>query len=407
MSVKIISGDLILEGENIKSVKIIDEPDPISLMLRESTIDVTVLVRNIDDVLKKKDQEFKLQYGKNYRAKMWISAYKNIAKDTWQLEFGNYAKILEKHDFPGDVYENKIARDLICEIFEAAGFTPDEFLIEDSLSGEDVTITGWIPYTTCKEALRQVLFSIGAMASNYFGMPYIASVGREKNITEIPQSRVLSGVKIEEVDTIECDKLQLTSYKYKKSGNQPNQVAYLSIKDEGTTGTFFIKYDRPYYDFDIHGSAGAGNSPIVTVLGYSANYARGEWEKPVLVGTNPRIVVQARDYTYTTSNYSDVLSGTEGKTEKTIEDVTLVNDENAEIIIQRCLGIYSKRISVTAKVVIGKHVSENGIITYDEDIKCGDLVTIPTDYQGTYTGMVVKEQYNLNGNIIFKEITIK
>ena len=84
-----------------------------------------------------------------------------------------------------------------------------------------------------------------------------------------------------------------------------------------------------------------------------------------------------------------------------------IADDNAEAIANRCLDAYSGSTQAVAKVVIGKHVIDDGVVIYDNDVNCGDIVTVPTDYQGTYTGRVIKEQYNLNGNIVIKEITVK
>lgn len=409
MSVKIVSGDLILESENIKSIKVIEEPDPVSQTIRSATIDVVSLIANINEFLNYKDDVFELQYGERLKMKMGLYSYKNTAKNTWRLEFGNYIKILEMHDFHGDVYTDKLAIDLIYEIFQAAGFSSDEIVIDNRILDKNATVTGWIPYTTCKEALKHVLFAIGATASSTMEKPYIVANEGTETITELLRSKVLSGVKVEESDANQCDKVEITAHEYKENYSKSTifSDSQYGTKDNPAKAT--IIFDEPHCHYNFLTFSGVGTTSDYEVVESSANHIVVKWWGGSIGGGGATITlrIEADGYDHTTKDFWNKQVGTKGENSIKIEDMTLVNDNNAESVIQKILNFYSKPSTVTAKVVIGKHVSEDGTITYDEDIKCGDVATIPTDYQGTYTGMVVKEQYNLNGNIIFKELTIK
>ena len=410
MITQILYGDSVIEASAIKSIKIIEEPEMLSTELRSATIDVTLNLNSFDEVLEHKEDVFTICWGENFRMKTALVSYRQTTKNTWDVEFGNYVKILEKHDFHGDMYTDKNARELVLEIFEAAGFSTEEIIFDEELFNNAANLTGYIPYATCREALRQVMFVIGGVASSYQGSPYIISLGASEN-TDVPKGRVMTGVKVEEADSAEYDCVELTTHSYKSSG-EAAKVLYKESR-EGTSSEnpviSRVVFDEPHFDYEVQLFPSSDESARYTVLESSANHIVVSWYIQKIGGreSGGTMRIMGQSYTDTTKSISGTIDGAKGENSTKIENMTLVNADNAESIIQRMLNYYSQRKSATARVVVGKHVSEEGTVTYDEDIRCGDVITIPTDYQGTYTGRVVKEQYNLNGNIIIKELTVR
>ena len=411
MSVKILYGESEITANEISSIKIIEEPDVLSTTLRSATVDVVLVTDSLEDIIEHKDDVFTIYYGENFAMKTAFLSYKQKSQNVWSLEFENYIKILEKHNFHGDIYDGKPAHEVIYEIFESAGFSREEIIIDETLIDDSITLTGFIPYTNCKESLMQVLFPIGAIATSENGMPCIVSVSSQ-NTTNIPNSRTLVGVKVEEQEEAEYEYIELTAYSYSKSHDTKimfQEEYNMIVATEDNPQRLELIFDEPCFDYNVVGALFAAGSTTFkyNIIEQSANHIVLDWWFSGSGKYNVTITVYADNYKHTTSVFSNDVEDSEDKRSKTIEDMTLVNSENAETIIARCLEEYARTKSAVAKIVIGKHVSEDDVVTYDEDVKCGDIVTIPTDFQGEYNGRIVKEQYNLNNVIIIKEITVK
>lgn len=409
MSARIVCGDLIIDSNEIKEIKIIEEPEMLSYVVRGMTIDVKLSRHTFSDIAEHIDDVFVLQYGKNAELKMCIVSHEQVAKNLWEVEFGNYVSICEKHDFHGDVYENKDSRELVFEIFEKAGLNENDFLVDETIFEATPTFTGYIPYTTCKEALRQTLFVLGAMATTENGMPKILSYKNAENKGKIPDSRTMENVKIKNTSNGGYDSTKITTYKYNHF--EDISVLYDKVyrdipKDEEQI--LKVVFDAPYWDleFIVVPVASPITSTEYTVLESSANHAVISWNVKYASGD---VAITIRGRGYNTVREEILIKSGNGTQQNTlqIDDMTLINSENAETIASRCFDVYSGNTQAVAKVVVGKHVLDDGTVAFDEDVYCGDMVTIPTDYQGTYTGRIIKEQYNLNGNIIIKEITVK
>jgi hypothetical protein len=167
-----------------------------------------------------------------------------------------------------------------------------------------------------------------------------------------------------------------------------------------------IVFDSPHYDIEVYGVTfpSTAGKFVYTILESSANHIVMSWY--ITSGTSVTISIRGRPYQYSSEEII-IKSGNSSDRTYTIDDKDFMTESNAEPIAMRCLDYYSNNNKTIAKVVIGKHILDDGSVVYDEDVYCGDIVTIPTDYQGTYTGRIIKEQYNLDGNIIIKEITVK
>jgi hypothetical protein len=51
--------------------------------------------------------------------------------------------------------------------------------------------------------------------------------------------------------------------------------------------------------------------------------------------------------------------------------------------------------------------TEQKIVTYDKEVKVGDIITSETEYLGDITGRVIKQTFSLAGGIIVKDTVIK
>ena len=47
------------------------------------------------------------------------------------------------------------------------------------------------------------------------------------------------------------------------------------------------------------------------------------------------------------------------------------------------------------------------IVTYDKGVNVGENINAETEYLGVVSGRLIKQSFNLNGNIIIKEAVLK
>lgn len=115
-----------------------------SLLQERQTLDVTVI----------KDDEH-IPMGTFY-----LDSMENESKSVIRMQAIDLMGIIDKSDFQGGIYDNVTAGSLIAKIMESA---KAEYILDSTLSG--VRVSGYIPICSHREALQQVTFAIGAVAT--------------------------------------------------------------------------------------------------------------------------------------------------------------------------------------------------------------------------------------------------
>ena len=386
------------ENGEMADVRIINEIDPLSVNLISNSADVTL---NIPEEKANFAISSELSISCEFqpgRTKVWAGYLKKAerkGKNKWQLSIDGLVEHFDDIEFAGDIYTDKNVLELVTEICGKAGVGVSVYNTE---MNNDV-ISGWIPYTTCREALSQVLFAAGwYMRSIHPSSIQFARLSADTP-KEIAKSRVLTGGVSQEEDKI-------TGVEVNQHAFSTEDYTYKKIWQTSEHGehTETVINKEPVFGYNYSNEAGVDRT-----IEEHTNYITITYQirNPDAVNPTAFLFTYAKYYNHIVSLKSKHLEGDTTGNTAVIENKTLVTANNSASVLDRCFEHYTKNTEATAKIIIGKHVAEDGTVTYDDDVVCGDMVTIPTDYQGTYTGRVVKEQYNLNGNIIIKEITVK
>ena len=80
-----------------------------------------------------------------------------MSADTWDVSAINAIGVLDESTYLGGVYSGMLAGILIADILTNHAYT-----VSNDIAG--IPIYGYLPVCTRREALQQVLFSIGAVA---------------------------------------------------------------------------------------------------------------------------------------------------------------------------------------------------------------------------------------------------
>lgn len=228
---------------------------------------------------------------------------------------------------------------------------------------------------------------------------------------------------------------------------EPTEL-YVSTEDDRettkTTGTITLSFDKPYFDIAVYyryedkenGSITKTTDGRVTK---QDKYIVDKGETYVTLkhiiydegkDQNEKLVVKGYPYTETTKIYSkknNVALANASSNVKEITTATLVNSKNVQDVLSRCFNYLTSTRTVNLKIVEGKDVIEGGtvkygavkygqakyseqledMVIYDKPVNLGDVIECETEYLGVVKGRVIRQSYNLNGNIVVKDTVVK
>ena len=371
-------------GKELKNVKIIQELDPIS---KEISINICDF-----DLISNRDIEFSFQdrqsvetyFDGKIKSKTFIKDFERKSKTQWSIKTEDYIGVMENSYFNGGVYNNKNAKELFEEIFNAANVP---FEIDNSIS--EIVLSGYIPYTTCREALMQVAFAAGVVidTSERFdvGVYMLSNEVKQK----ISLARIFEGQKIKNQTRI--TDVEIASHSYSKTDDE--KVVY-KASELGTGENIFVVFSEPLHELTTEGNG--------SIIESGDNYA-------MINANSADFVLKGKEYKHTeniTTKKNPNILLTDTKNVISIKNATLVSKNNVDNLIEKCYNYFVNSREINSRVAERKRITSNGIV-YDEPIIVGNLIETETQYLGDIKGIVEKVDYNLNGGIIVKNITVR
>lgn len=379
---RIIYGKMVVfEGDNLISANLLEQVNLLNNELSINTLDFTVY--SDDDkfnILNPQGVYATLQQ----RQALNVYEIKNNTQidmgtfyiDSWQSENDNKMEfkgidligLLDKTDFDGGMYSNVTAQTLIGRIMTSAGFTSDYYSIDDDI--KYVLLTGYIPVCTHREALQQVLFTIGAIANcARSDLIQIYNVEESEEPNNIDKGSVFKGSKeIEQGEIVTGVLLQAHNYSQE---NEQKQI----YESQLAAGTYKITFDNPSFNITCTGG---------TIESSNVNHAI------IKVTTTGNVVVSGYEYI---DNKQDILipnnnlNGNEKSNILKIDSVYLINNSNAQSIGERIIDYYNGRFTTKFKFIL-------------DDEKVGDNIIVDESYGNELNGYVTSLDIDLTGGYV-------
>lgn len=387
---KIIYGRMVLfEGDSLINANLLEQVNLLSDELSINTVDFTVY--SDDDkfnILNPQGVYSTLQQ----RQSLNVYEIKNDIQidmgtfyiDSWQSKNDNKMEfkgidlvgLLDRIEFDGGMYENVTAETLIGQIMTSAGITSEYYLIHDDI--KNILLNGYIPVCTHREALQQVLFTIGAIANcARTDIINIERVQENGQPNPISRGNVFKGTKeIEQGEIITGVLIQAHNY---TQGAENKKL----FEGELPTGTHKILFSNPSFNMTCNGA---------TIQSSNANYV------VIKVTTAGNVIVNGYEYI---DNKQDILvanenlNGNEKSNVLKIDSVNLINSLNAQTIAQRIIDYYNGKFTTKFKFII-------------DDEKAGDNVIVDENYGNTLNGYITELDIDLTGGYVAKsEIVAK
>lgn len=398
-------------GDALRSIKIVQEIDPISTEISINTADIELNIESDDEIIFQPNQPVEIYFNNVLHSATLTRDWQRLSKTRWKVDTEDYVGKMDGIDFVGGIYENYQAEKLLSEIFNTAKVP---FEIDSKIKEE--TISGYIPYTTCREALKQVCFAIGACADTSYSKVVRVKFLDDIITQDINLDRIMQGQKFLYDDA--ATSIEITTHDFKKTHE------YVTAYDGEAGNGILIKFSEPLHSLAIMGGE---------ILKSNANYALiNAFENCQLFGE------KYFDFSNVVSKRADTKYANVKEKIISVENATLVTSKNVDKILNLCYNFYRSNEIASFKIVEGRRkkiqsgsvygsgkygsivygyaatrnlkASENYAsqeYNYDRPVKVGEMIRFSTEYLGKMDGLVLKQTYNLNGGIIIKNSEIK
>lgn len=390
-------------GSELRSVKLIQEIDPISSEISINTADFTLDTEGKEYSFQSR-QPLSIYFNDKLKATTFVKKYTRKSKNLWQIQSEDYIGAMQETTFKGGIYSNKNAVQLLFEIFGAAKVP---YQIDDVFS--DASVSGYIPYTNCRDALMQVAFAIQAVVdTSNSDVVKVYALDEEVQQT-IPLERIMQGQNFVDDDTVST--VEVHAHTYKETSETTE--AY-SAEDSGTGENILVVFSEPLHHLSIT------NGDILPDSG--SNYAT--------INARTGCVLTGKKYEHTSSiktRENKFVSANELKKVISISKATLVSANNIDNVLGKCYNWLTRVNQTNLRIVEGKHIIETeptkygeakygefiyGLplsreVIYDEEVNVGEKIRVETEYLGDMVGTLIKQTFSLGGGIIIKDAVLR
>ena len=372
---------LLFLGDNLINANIVEEINVLSDEISINTLEFTVYttddrfnILNPQGIYKALQERQKLTVYKlanNERTNMgtfYLDTWKNDKEKMMNFTAIDLIGVIDKTTFMGNMYNNSTVETVINEVMTSAAIQEENYTIDEEL--KNISVSGYIPICTHREALQQLLFSIGAVADcSRSDIINIYRVNEKEEPKVITKANTLQGTtEIEQGELITG--VQVVAHNYKANSTQENLY-------EGNvqTGTHTITFSEPASNITCTNG---------TILQSGVNY--------VIVQTNSQanIVVKGYKYIDSTQNYMSEVEGlnpSEKRNVLKIESDYLINNTNAQEVATSVLNYYRNN-----------YITRFDFILNDES--AGENVVVEQKYENNLNGYVTKLDINMTGGFI-------
>lgn len=353
-------------GDEILETSCLQEIDAISESVSINTLGFTARTKSSIPFDFQKKQKLNLYFNGKIIGSFYLKNGARKSKTDYKMDSHDAIGVLDGNEFYGGVYSGQAAGDVIDQIFNGENLN---YLLDDTL--KDIPLTGYIPYTTKRNALAQIAFAVGGIVdtSNYDGVliyPLQTAVSGAFSPDDC-----YDGVTMEHGDVVTG--VRLTVHTWQKSDVDESEELY---KGE-LNGVAEVTFSDPHHDLSITGGEITRSGENFAVIGAAGN-----------------VVLKGKKYIHSTTlitkENKDVAFN---KNIKEVPNSTLINPSNAQDVLNRVYAHYQKAESVMGDVLLG-------------DKTLGQMVEIDTGYDGKRRGILESIHHQFSYREIKAEVKI-
>lgn len=375
--------NVLFEGDNLMSANILEEVDLLSSEVSINTLDFTAYsaddkfnIINPEGFYRLLQQRQKLHVTEAIVKEEKVKDMGTFYLDTWKnekdktMKFGaiDLIGVIDKTDFNGGMYKDVTFASLLGEIFTSAGLESDEYEIQEDL--KQITLTGYIPICSHREALQQVIFAVGAVVDcSRSDKIKIYTVEDLEENSIIEKANIFQGTrKIEQNELVTGVAVVAHTY---AEGEELEELA----KQELDAGDNKILFNEP-----VHGLTCTGG----TIVESNCNYA--------IINCTETTEVTINGYKYKDNLQTylvevENLNSSQKQNTLKIENAYLINKSNAKTIAKKVLDYYQKTYKTSFDFLLKDE-------TVSQDVEA------QTDFEQKLVGHITKLDIDLTGGFL-------
>lgn len=319
-----IGRTVLFGADEIVKARLLNEIDPTLCDLPFDTMTFEMHDPQNRSFLPQENQRVELIQNGTLRAVQYITFSTRKAKSDYTIKCQSSIGLLND-DFLGGMYDEKPVLEILPEILGEW-----EFELDDKF--KDMTITGYIPVCTQREALQRVAFAIGAMVTTQDSakirlLPVPAVVSNRFSNKDI-----FIGGSVKTAPRYA--KVEVYSHAYTK--NTESEV--LMDEEEVSGEDVLITFSNPYYDYEITGG---------TITGSDVNW--------ITVTADGPVTVSAKGYLHTTRSHvkrNPEATAKERGNVIAVKEATLIHSGNAQEALDRLYTSVQRRQTVNQDVIV-------------------------------------------------------
>ncbi len=348
----------VFEGRELESVQLLEGISPISEDLSINTLDFSLCSKDNTAFAFQKKQPFKVYRNDKLMGCFFTETAKRMSERKYDVSAEDYIGLLDKMRFRGGLYDTDAAA-VLAEIMGDIPYSAESDL-------QSVSVKGYIPVCTRREALGQLLFVIGRAAdTSRSDKVEIKKLSGDTHV--IDKKNIFQGESCEIGDIY--TKVEVTEHSYTLTAEQTE------LYNEALSGETTVYFSAPHGSLTVTGGS---------IKESGVNFA-------VLTGTGATVVLRGCEYKDTasvkTKTNPDVLSGTAENCVR-VDNAGLINKDNSEEILNRVYSHYMANRTIGTKLVLA-----NGERT-------GDRVKYPTAYDGDVYARIIGLDLSLYNKLI-------
>lgn len=405
--------EILFRGDEIKSASLIEEVSRFSTELKSNSLEVSLFsdtgefsVVNLTGVFsgleenQPADMYEEIDGVTNYMGRFYLNTWNSPTPNTMNLNLKDGISLLDKSNYLGQFFswnsfglyfqpEKIYSDDLIIEIINEAGL---ECEIDAEL--ENIQMNGILYVGTCREALKQVCFAIGAYAtcsrSNKI-LIHKAILSEDIATPDYELTAIKKGIS----QSVKLNPL-VTSLDLSYSVHVYNPLTYIStgvylnerkiFSGNIEVGNYIIDL-YPDVIESFFGKGPPSEATITAVVNLAPYYVGATYVEFECTTAGAWNLYGSGMFSEKKSNYVVLLGVGEDKNRITIKDGNFISKENYEDIANDLLSYFQERYIQNVRL-------------YATPIKPGDTVLVDTYDNKQIQGVVEKVKTNLSGGCI-------
>lgn len=273
------------------------------------------------------------------QGRFYLESGARIGRDLYEFHCVSAVGLLIRIPHEGGVYENAetTVGDLVRSIFAKIGFVENtDYTIENEVA--ELPVNGWLPYSNCRDNLKQILFAVGAsiVKSNngdFITIKFISS----PTIINIQAGRTYQEGEV--FYLAPASRVEVWEHEYHAFADD-EVVVLFDNAGKGQADHDIVTFREPCHSFTTTGT--------LTYSEIGANYA-------IVTGEGS---LSGKKYTHTTNvvveNIEETLTGNEKSNVVEVKDATLISSINSYNCTKRVAEYYKQKSEVRCGIVLAQ-----------------------------------------------------